>query len=161
MALNRLLWYCLNQKTSLQQNNVGVSHEPAPGERALFFKTDCPEFRNYFGVPADVKLCDGLIFYRKRDAAPRFIFVELKSDDASDAEKQIKSTLSFVEPYIPKKLEPPAELLGLIVLRSGVHSSRNRRDRYGRKRLANNRGLTITQKGGVRGNVKLRDCGVL
>lgn len=161
MALNRLLWYSLNQRTSLQENHVGVKLDPDNDERAVFFKIDCDEFRKYFGVADGVKLCDGLIFYRKRGEAPRFIFVELKSDDVGNAEKQIKSTANIVVQYIPKKLQPQAVVIGLIVLRSGVPSSRNRRDKDGKKVQKSDCGMKIKQKGGVKGNADLRDCDVL
>ena len=80
---------------------------------------------------------------------PRFIFVELKSDDVSNAEKQIRSTAKIVGTYIPKKIQPRAVLIGLIVLRSGVPSSRNRRDKDGKKIAQDDSGLRSNKKAGL------------
>jgi hypothetical protein len=161
MALNRLLWYCLNHGTSLRENNVGVSIAPIPGEeRVVFFKVDTDDFKRYFNVGADTKVCDGLIFYRKRGESPLFIFVELKSDDINDAEDQIESTYRIVHEKVPR-LHPPAVFKGLIILRSGVPRSVHRRDSGGKK-IERKTIIPIEQKGGVKGkNAELRACGVL
>lgn len=160
MALNRLLWYCLNQGTTLEENRVGIRLDPDPGERAIFFKIDCDDFKKYFEVGENEQLCDGLVFYRKRGEAPIFIFVELKSDDLGHAIRQIENTFRIVSRFVPS-LRPKAVFKGLVVLKSGVHKSRHRKNDSGHK-VERKTLIPIKQKGGQHGkNADLRHCDVL
>jgi hypothetical protein len=164
MVLNRLLWDCLNQDTSVAEHNVGIAISPNPGERVLFFRIDPARFKKRFGLRDDTALCDVIVFYRRNGLPPQFIFIELKSDDVSHAERQIRETAAAIKNAMPP-LEPKPTYSGLILTRSGAHQSRNRKRDKGAKsvskELTDRLGFPVQQKGDVRGKANLRDFKVL
>lgn len=154
MTLNRLLSYCLNQRTSVGDAGLGVSIDAREGERILFFRVDCDGFRTAFKIANTVPLCDALVFYRRDGFPPQLIFVEFKGGDADRAIAQIESSIEVVRPTIPRSVMKP-KITGLVLLTGGVPRRRNP--------VAPQRGFELVQKSVQRGkrNTDLRDCGVL
>lgn len=90
--------------------------QPDNDERVLFFHTDTAEGRKVFGVPADQKMCDAVVFHRGSSPQPTVILAELKSCDCTHAVEQICATHSLLSKHFPNGVFPLPKWIALIVL---------------------------------------------
>jgi hypothetical protein len=92
MVLNRLVWSCFTRRTQHSEKGLCITIAPHEDEKVLFFLTDCPDGRRSLGLSGSDRMCDVVIFYRGRDAAPVLLLSELKSCDFGHAVDQIRTT---------------------------------------------------------------------
>jgi len=86
---------CLIRHSYIEEGK-GVFISCEEDERVAFFQIDNDEFRNRFNL-RDNKVCDLLIFYRHGTARAILMLVELKGNDLSDIEDQIRNPLNAIK----------------------------------------------------------------
>lgn len=116
MAIEPLLWFCLEHATQVSEKGIGLSIERKSGETILLFRTDSKEFREHFYAPGDPQIaCDRLFFYKYADNPPVLIFVELKGANLPHALEQLKQTIGVVKPRVEQAVRKSSKYLALVV----------------------------------------------
>ncbi len=116
MAIEPLLWFCLDHGTSVAEDRIGLSIERKGGETILLFRTDTREFRERFYDPDDPQIsCDALFFYKHADNPALLIFVELKGANLVHALDQLEATIGAVKPGIERVVRGSTRYLALVV----------------------------------------------
>src|SRR5262245_32924662 len=99
MAIEALLWFCLDHGTSVAEERIELSIARRRDETILLFRTDSEKFRTHFYAPdGPQKACDALFFYKYADKPPVLVFVELKGANLAHALDQLKETIGAVKP---------------------------------------------------------------
>ena len=71
MAIEPLLWFCLDHGTSVEEQGIRLSITRRSGETILRFRTDSDAFRARFHAPGSPQLaCDALFFYKSPRCLP-------------------------------------------------------------------------------------------
>jgi hypothetical protein len=116
MAIEPLLWFCLDHGTAIVDDRIGLSIERRTGETILLFRTDSPEFRRHFLDREGRQIsCDALFFYKHAERAPVLVFVELKGAHLLHALDQLEATIGAVKPGIERSLGLAIRCLALVV----------------------------------------------
>lgn len=105
--LNARLQACCIKGTRVRESGLIVSTNTLPGEKILFFRTDCHEGRESLDMVGEsLKICDYLVLYIK-DGEKREIvcFLELKGRNLDDAVKQVLSTRERVVALSKEEIE--------------------------------------------------------
>lgn len=116
MAIEPLLWFCLDHGTSISEERIELTITRRSGETILLFRTDSTEFRKYFyDKRASQIACDALFFYKYDDHPPVLIFVELKGANIAHALDQLSGTISAVKPRLENVIKGSTKYLALVV----------------------------------------------
>jgi hypothetical protein len=116
MAIEPLLWFCLDHGTSIEEQGIGLSIARRSGETILCFRTDSEAFRKHFYAPGGRQIsCDALFFYKYADKPPVLIFVELKGAHLAHALDQLQATIGAVKPRIEQAVRESTKCLALVV----------------------------------------------
>jgi hypothetical protein len=116
VAIEPLLWFCLDHGTAIHEDRLGLSIERRGGETILLFRTDSKEFRSrFYAADAPQIACDALFFYKNGDHPPLLIFVELKGAHLVHALEQLEATIGAVKPRIEQAIRGTARCLALVV----------------------------------------------
>jgi hypothetical protein len=116
MAIEPLLWFCLDHGTSIEEHGIGLSIARRSSETILQFCTDSKAFRDQFYASGARQIsCDALFFYKYADKPPVLIFVELKGANLTKALDQLKETIGAVKPRIEHAVPASTKYLALVV----------------------------------------------
>jgi hypothetical protein len=130
VAIEPLLWFCLDHGTSVTEDRIGLSIERRSGETILLFRTDSKAFRERLYDPGARQIsCDALFFYKHADKPPLLIFVELKGAYLAHALDQLEATIGAVKPRIERVVGAPARTLALVVSDGARPTTRVNRQR--------------------------------
>ncbi len=130
VAIEPLLWFCLAQGTSIEEQGLKLSIRPNGDETILVFGTDCAEFRRSFYAPeADQLASDALFFYKRADKQPVLVFVELKGRNIDHALKQLRATILAVKRGVEAALGGATTCLALVVSDGATSKTRQNKQR--------------------------------
>lgn len=116
MAIEPLLWFCLDHGTAVREDGIGLSIDRKQGETILLFRTDSKEFRSrFYAASAPQVACDALFFYKNGDHPPVLVFVELKGAELTHALKQLEVTIGAVKSRIEQAIKGSTKYLALVV----------------------------------------------
>ena len=116
MAIEPLLWFCLEHGTSIAEEGLALSIDRRAGETILLFRTDSVTFRARFYAPGSPQIaCDALFFYKHRDSPPVLVFVELKGANLGHALEQLKATICAIKPRVEGAVRASTKYLALVV----------------------------------------------
>jgi len=100
-----------NDKVCVSSKIFIAGRDAYEGEVVLCFQLDeisdpGKRVAHCLGMPAQIKRCDGLVFYSQDDNTDRVIcLVEMKNTNITDAAKQIKSTKKHIEDLLRKECD--------------------------------------------------------
>jgi hypothetical protein len=130
MAIEPLLWFCLDHKTSISDDGIELSIARKSGETILLFRTDSEDFRKcFYDVGASQTACDGLFFYKYGDNPPILVFVELKGANLAHALKQLKTTILPVKERVEGVIRDGTKYLALVVSDGAGPTTRKNKQR--------------------------------
>ena len=130
MAIEPLLWFCLDHGTSISEQRIELSIARRSGETILLFHTDSAAFREHFYLDGAPQIaCDALFFYKYQDHPPVLIFVELKGANLAHALNQLKATIGPVKRRVEQVLRGATRYLALVVSDGAGPTTRKNKQR--------------------------------
>ena len=116
MAIEPLLWFCLEHGTSIAEEGLALSMDRRGGETVLLFRTDSEAFRARFYAPGGPQVaCDALFFYKRGESPPVLVFVELKGANLGKRFEQLKATIGAIKPRVEGIVRASTRYLALVV----------------------------------------------
>jgi len=130
MAIEPLLWFCLDHRTSISEQGIELSITRRSGETILLFRTDSEKFRRHFYDPDGAQIaCDALFFYKYEGHPPVLIFVELKGANLTHALDQLRATINPVKRSVEQVLRGRTSYLALVVSDGAGPTTRKNKQR--------------------------------
>jgi hypothetical protein len=131
--------HLLGEGTSHKESGRGVRFAPAKGERALFFRSDSPEFRTHFG---NNQSCDVIVLIETSEGR-KLVFIELKGRRFEDAVPQLAETFLAVRRKLPGACRESTDLKALAVTAGGTPEQETRK---ALERFKNATGVRLERK---------------